>query len=36
LAGPRTLIEKWGMLHAVRTALGALATRACRWAGMAR
>jgi hypothetical protein len=35
-AGPRTraLIEKWGMLHAVRTALGALATLAFLWACM--
>ena len=37
-AGPptRALIEKWGMLHAVRTALGALATLAYLWACMAR
>jgi hypothetical protein len=37
-AGPQTraLIEKWGMLHAVRTALGALATLAYLWACMAR
>ena len=37
-AGPRTraLIEKWGMLHAVRTTLGALATLAYLWACMAR
>jgi hypothetical protein len=36
-AGPwtRALIEKWGMLHAVRTALGALATLAYLWACMA-
>jgi hypothetical protein len=35
-AGPRTraLIEKWGMLHAVRTTLGALATLAYLWACM--
>ena len=37
-AGPqtRTLIVKWGALHAVRTALGALATAAFLWACMAR
>jgi Domain of unknown function (DUF1772) len=37
-AGPQTraLIEKWGMLHAVRTTLGALATLAYLWACMAR
>jgi uncharacterized membrane protein len=37
-AGPptRALIEKWGMLHAVRTSLGALATLAYLWACMAR
>jgi hypothetical protein len=37
-AGPRTraLIEKWGMLHAVRTTLGALATLAYLWACLAR
>ena len=37
-AGPRTraLIEKWGMLHAVRTTLGALATLAYLWACMTR
>jgi hypothetical protein len=37
-AGPRTraLIEKWGMLHAVRTTFGALATLAYLWACMAR
>ncbi len=37
-AGPRTraLIVKWGMLHAVRTAFGALATLAYLWACMAR
>jgi hypothetical protein len=36
-AGPRTraLIEKWGMLHAVRTALGALAVLGYLWACMA-
>jgi uncharacterized membrane protein len=36
-AGPRTraLIEKRGMLHAVRTALGALATLGYLWACMA-
>jgi hypothetical protein len=35
-AGPptRALIEKWGMLHAVRTTLGALATLAYLWACM--
>ena len=37
-AGPQTraLIVKWGALHAVRTALGALATLAFLWACMAR
>jgi hypothetical protein len=37
-AGPRTraLIVKWGALHAVRTALGALATIAYLWACMPR
>ena len=37
-AGPptRALIEKWGMLHAVRTTLGALAALAYLWACMAR
>jgi hypothetical protein len=37
-AGPqtRTLIVKWGTLHGVRTALGALATIAFLWACMAR
>lgn len=37
-AGPhsRALIVKWGALHAVRTALGALATAAFLWACMAR
>jgi hypothetical protein len=37
-AGPHTraLIVKWGALHAVRTALGALATAAFLWACMAR
>jgi hypothetical protein len=37
-AGPQTraLIEKWGMLHAVRTMLGALATLAYLWACMSR
>ena len=37
-AGPQTraLIQKWGGLHAVRTALGALATVAFLWACMAR
>ena len=37
-AGPQTraLIEKWGMLHAVRTTLGALATLFYLWACMAR
>jgi hypothetical protein len=35
-AGPQTraLIEKWGMLHAVRTMLGALATLGYLWACM--
>jgi hypothetical protein len=32
----RALIIKWGALHAVRTALGALATLAFLWACMAR
>jgi hypothetical protein len=37
-AGPHTraLIVKWGALHSVRTALGALATTAFLWACMAR
>jgi hypothetical protein len=37
-AGPQTraLIVKWGALHAVRTALGALATSAFLWACMSR
>jgi hypothetical protein len=37
-AGPptRALIVKWGALHAVRTALGALATLAFLWACMPR
>jgi hypothetical protein len=37
-AGPHTraLIVKWGALHGVRTALGALATTAFLWACMAR
>jgi len=37
-AGPptRALILKWGALHAVRTALGALATTAFLWACMPR
>src|ERR1700722_6061610 len=37
-AGPltRALVLKWGALHAVRTALGALATAAFLWACMAR
>ena len=37
-AGPQTraLIVKWGMLHTVRTALGALATIAYLWACMPR
>jgi Domain of unknown function (DUF1772) len=36
-AGPqtRTLVVKWGALHSVRTALGALATVAFLWACMA-
>jgi hypothetical protein len=32
----RALIEKWGMLHAVRTTLGALATLAYLWACLVR
>jgi hypothetical protein len=37
-AGPQTraLVVRWGALHAVRTALGALATVAYLWACMAR
>jgi hypothetical protein len=37
-AGPpsRALIERWGMLHAVRTALGALASLAFLWACLSR
>jgi hypothetical protein len=37
-AGPQTraLIVKWGALHGVRTALGALAVVAFLWAGMSR
>jgi hypothetical protein len=37
-AGPptRALVVKWGALHAVRTALGALATVAFLWACMSR
>jgi len=37
-AGPQTraLIVKWGALHGVRTALGALATVAFLWACMSR
>ena len=37
-AGPRTraLVVKWGALHGVRTALGALATVAFLWACMPR
>ena len=37
-AGPQTraLVVKWGGLHAVRTALGALATLAFLWASMVR
>lgn len=37
-AGPQTraLIRKWGILHGVRTALGALATTAFLWACMPR
>jgi Domain of unknown function (DUF1772) len=37
-AGPqsRALIVKWGALHSVRTALGALATLAFLWASMSR
>ena len=31
-AAPRALIVKWGTLHAVRTALGAIATLAFLWA----
>ena len=35
-AGPesRTLIERWGRLHAVRTALGFLATATFLWASL--
>src|SRR6202045_4254041 len=37
-AGPQTraLVLRWGVLHAVRTALGALATAAFLWACMPR
>jgi hypothetical protein len=37
-AGPpsRALIERWGVLHAVRTALGALASLAFLWACLSR
>ena len=37
-AGPQTraLIAKWGVLHSVRTALGALATVAFLWACISR
>jgi hypothetical protein len=37
-AGPptRALVVKWGALHAVRTALGALATSAYLWASLSR
>jgi hypothetical protein len=37
-AGPttRALVVKWGALHAVRTALGALATVAFLWAYLSR
>jgi hypothetical protein len=37
-AGPqvRTLVVKWGALHSVRTALGALATIAFLWACISR
>ncbi|HEX9588591.1 MAG TPA: DUF1772 domain-containing protein [Bradyrhizobium sp.] len=37
-AGPstRALVVKWGALHAVRTALGALATLAYLWASLSR
>jgi hypothetical protein len=37
-AGPpsRALIERWGVLHAVRTALGALASLAFLWACVSR
>ena len=35
-AQTRALIQKWGMLHGGRTALGALATSAFLWACMAR
>jgi len=33
--GSRALIEKWGGLHAVRTALGAVASLAFLWASLA-
>jgi hypothetical protein len=35
-AASRALIEKWGTLHAVRTALGTVATLAFLWALMTR
>ena len=37
-AGPpsRALIERWGALHAVRTALGGLASLAFLWACLSR
>jgi hypothetical protein len=36
IAGPnsRALVERWGMLHAVRTLLGAVATLILLWASM--
>jgi hypothetical protein len=36
LLDDRALLEKWGMLHAVRTTLGALATLAYLWTCMTR
>jgi hypothetical protein len=36
LLDDRALLEKWGMLHGVRTTLGALASLGYLWACMAR